>query len=375
MDLMIGDSILPFKGEVYMTLKKTPLAEVHKEMGGSMVDFFGFYLPTHYTSITDEHICVREGVGVFDVSHMGNFRIFGDTATETADMILTQDVKGMRMKQLKYTHFLNEEGQIVDDMIIARLSENHYFAVPNAAKIKLDWDHFNKYRKEGTVMENISEDYAIIAVQGPKAEAVMKKVTTHPCDMKFFNCDYMHFRDLDKTFLVWRSGYTGEDGFELMIPNESAVDVWRSLFKHGEEFGIKPIGLGARDTLRLEKALLLSGQDFDFDRTSLETNVAWVVKWDHEFVGKEVLLRQKEEGVPSKFVAFHLKGRGIPRTGMEIHKDGKKVGIVTSGTMIPGKKIGMGLGYIPPDLKDFGSTFDVRVRNKMVPAEVINPRG
>ncbi|MGA1822950.1 MAG: glycine cleavage system aminomethyltransferase GcvT [Thermoplasmatota archaeon] len=357
-----------------MSLKKTAIADIHEEMGGSMTDFFGWYLPTHYTTITDEHVAVREGVGIFDVSHMGNFRIFGDTATETVDHILTQDIKGMRIKQLKYTHFLNEEGQIVDDMIIARLDENHYFAVPNAAKIQLDWDHFNKYRREGTVMENLSGNYAIIAVQGPKAEELMKRVTTHPCDMKFFNCDYMHFRDLDRTFLVWRSGYTGEDGFECMIPNEDAPGVWRSLFKHGGDLGVKPIGLGARDTLRLEKALLLSGQDFDFDRTSLETNVAWVVKWNHEFVGKPVLERQKEEGIPYKFVAFHLKDRGIPRTGMEILKDGEKVGIVTSGTMVPGKKIGMGLGYVKTGLDEYGSMIDIQVRNRTVPAEVVNPR-
>ncbi|MGA1873169.1 MAG: glycine cleavage system aminomethyltransferase GcvT, partial [Thermoplasmatota archaeon] len=168
-----------------MAPKRTPLAQVHEEMGGSMTDFFGFYLPTHYTTITDEHETVRNGVGVFDVSHMGNFRLWGDTATETASRLLTQDIVGMRMKQLKYTHFLNEKGQIVDDMIIARLSEDHYFSVPNAAKIKLDWDHFNKHRKAGTVMENISNDYAIIAVQGPKAVNVMRKATTHPCEMKF----------------------------------------------------------------------------------------------------------------------------------------------------------------------------------------------
>ena len=186
--------------------------------------------------------------------------------------------------------------------------------------------------------------------------------------------DYMHFVDLDRTYLVWRSGYTGEDGFELMIPNEDAIAVWESLFKHGEDLGVKPIGLGARDTLRLEKALLLSGQDFDFNHTSLETNVSWVVKWDHEFVGKNILVKQKEEGIPQKFVAFHLKGRGIPRTGMEILKDGKTVGIVTSGTMVPGKKIGMGLGYVNLGLHEFGSEFEVQVRNNLVPAEVVNPR-
>jgi len=339
-----------------------------------MTDFFGWYLPTHYSTITDEHVTVRNDVGIFDVSHMGNFRIFGDTATDTVDNILTQDIKGMRMKQLKYTHILNEEGMIVDDMIIARLDENHYFAVPNAAKIQLDWDHFNKYRKEGTVMENLSDDYAIIAVQGPKAEELMKRVTTHPCDMKFFNCDYMHFRDLDRTFLVWRSGYTGEDGFELMIPNDDAPKVWRSLFKNGEDLGVKPIGLGARDTLRLEKALLLSGQDFDFNRTSLETNVTWVVKWNHEFVGKPVLEKQNEDGIPYKFVAFHLRDRGIPRTDMEITKDGEKVGIVTSGTMIPDKKIGMGLGYVRTGLHEYGSMIDIQVKSRTVPAEIVNPR-
>jgi aminomethyltransferase len=202
----------------------------------------------------------------------------------------------------------------------------------------------------------------------------MRKVTTHPCDMKFFNCDFMHFIDLDKTFLVWRSGYTGEDGFELMIPNEHAVAVWRSLFKHGEPEGIKPIGLGARDTLRLEKALLLSGQDFDFNHTSLETNVTWVVKWDHDFIGKDVIEKQKADGIPYKFVAFHLKDRGIPRTGMEIYKDGRLVGEVTSGTMVPGKKIGMGLGYVIPDLQEYGSEFDVRIKARDVPAVVVNPR-
>jgi aminomethyltransferase len=357
-----------------MAPKRTPLAEIHEESGGNMVDFSGFYLPTHYTSITDEHETVRNGVGVFDVSHMGNFRIFGDTATDTVDNLLTQDIRGMRMKQLKYTHILNEEGQIVDDMIIARLSDEHYFAVPNAAKVKLDWNHFNKYRKEGTVMENLSEDYAIIAVQGPKAVDVMRKATTNPCDMKFFNCDYMHFKDLDRTFLVWRSGYTGEDGFELMIPNDDAIAVWKSIFKHGEEFGIKPIGLGARDTLRLEKALLLSGQDFDFDRTSLETNVTWVVKWNHDFVGKQVLEKQKENGIPAKFVAFKLNDRGIPRTGMEIFKDGKKVGIVTSGTMIPGKKIGFGLGYVDFDLKEYGTEIIIKIKSREVPAVIVNPR-
>lgn len=357
-----------------MEPKRTPLAEIHEELGGNMVDFSGFYLPTHYTSITDEHVTVRNGVGVFDVSHMGNFRIWGDTATDTVDNILTQDIRGMRMKQLKYTHFLNEKGQIVDDMIIARIGEEHYFAVPNAAKIQLDWDHFNDHVKPGTAMENLSEDYAIIAVQGPKAVDVMRKVTTNPCDMKFFNCDFMYFKDIDRTFLVWRSGYTGEDGFELMIPNQYAQDVWRSLFKHGEPEGIKPIGLGARDTLRLEKALLLSGQDFDFDRTSLETNVTWVVKWDHDFIGKDALVKQKEDGIKQKFVAFHLTGRGIPRTGMEIFKDEEKVGIVTSGTMIPGKKIGMGLGYVNWDMKEFGSEFVVRIKTRDVPAVVVNPR-
>jgi len=357
-----------------MAPKRTPLAQMHEEMGGSMVDFSGFYLPTHFSTSTDEHVTVRTGVGVFDVSHMGNFRIFGDTATDTVDNILTQDIRNMRMKQLKYTHFLNEKGQIVDDMFIARLGEEHYFAVPNAAKIKLDWDHFNKYRKAGTAMENLSEDYAIIAVQGPKAVDVMRKATTNPCEMKFFNCDFMHFRDLDRTYLVWRSGYTGEDGFELMIPNDDAIDVWRSLFKHGAEFGIKPIGLGARDTLRMEKALLLSGQDFDFNHTSLETNVDWVVKMNHEFVGKPVLEGQQKGGIPWKFVAFHLKERGIPRTGMEIFKDGKKVGDVTSGTMIPSTKIGFGLGYVKNGLHQFGTKLEVQIKNRMVPIEVINPR-
>jgi aminomethyltransferase len=355
-----------------MAPKRTPLAEVHEQMGGNMVEFVGFYLPTHYTSINDEHLTVRNGVGVFDVSHMGNFRIYGDTATETVDNILTQDIKGMKMKQLKYTHFLNEKGQIVDDMIIARLSENHYFSVPNAAKIKLDWDHFNKHRKAGTVMENISDNYAIIAVQGPKA--VMRKATTHPCEMKFFNCDYMHFRDLDRTYLVWRSGYTGEDGFELMIPNEDAVAVWKSIFKYGEPYGIKPIGLGARDTLRMEKALLLSGQDFDFNHTSLETNVDWVVKMNHEFVGKPVLDAQQKNGIPEKFCAFVLKDRGIPRTGMEIFKDGKKVGNVTSGTMVPGRKIGFGLGYVKHGLHEYGTQLEVQIKERMVPIEIVNPR-
>ncbi len=357
-----------------MALRKTPIADIHEEYGGKMTDFFGWYLPTHFTSITDEHLAVRNSVGVFDVSHMGNYRIRGDTATETMSYILTQDIESMRINQLKYTHFLNEKGQIIDDMITGRLGSNDYFAVPNAATNDGDWNHFTSLRKEGTEMENVSDQYAIIAVQGPKAEALMRKVVDHPLDFKFFNCDHMRFKDLDRTFLVWRSGYTGEDGFELMIQNDHAADVWRSIFKHGEEFNVKPCGLGSRDTLRLEKALLLSGQDFNLNHTSLETNVAWVVKWNHDFLGKEVLERQKEEGIPEKFAAIHLRDRGIPRTGMEILKDGEIVGSVTSGTMIPGSKTGMALGYVRMGLHEYGTRLEIRIRNRDVPAEVVNPR-
>jgi len=360
--------------EVTDLAKDTPLASVHDEMGGHMVEFSGYNLPMYFSSIREEHIAVRERVGVFDVSHMGNFRITGDTATDSMSRILTQNIENMRIKQLKYTHFLNEKGQIVDDMIIARLGENHYFAVPNASKVQMDWDHFRRYLEPGTEMVNESDEHAIIAVQGPRAEELMKRVVDHPLDMRFFNCDIMKFNDIGKEFLVWRSGYTGEDGFELMIPNEHAVDVWGSIFRHGRDLGVTPIGLGARDTLRLEKALLLSGQDFDFDRTSLETNVDWVVKWDHDFIGKDVLLKQKEDGIKEKFVAVHLRDRGIPRTGMEFTLEGEVVGNVTSGTMVPGKNIGMALGYVRTELKEYGTRVNVRIRSREVPGVVVNPR-
>lgn len=360
-------------------MKKTALYDKHVELGGQIIDFFGFQLPVQYTGILDEHLAVRRSVGLFDVSHMGNFEITGPDAQKFLDHVLTNNMMKLKTGDLKYAHILNEEGKIIDDMITAGLGPERYFSVPNASMIDRDYEWFTAHKGDMDVaIENVSDSYSILALQGQKARKVLKKLTDYDIkSLNFFQCAYMKVGDIVKDILVWRSGYTGEDGFELMVPNEDAHQAWDMVMSAGEEFEIKTIALGARDTLRLEKGFLLSGQDFHEDRTSLETNWngEWALNWDSDFIGKEPLMRQKEAGGYDLFCGIRLNEikTGVPRPGHRILKDGLEVGVVTSGSVIPeleGGKFGFALGFIKPELVVPDTELDIEIRGRLAPGKV-----
>jgi aminomethyltransferase len=361
-------------------MKRTALYDMHVELNGKIIDFFGFQLPVHYeTTILEEHLAVRRSVGLFDVSHMGNFSITGPDAQKFLNHVLTNNMMKLKDGELKYAHILNEDGKIIDDMITAGLAPEKYFSVPNASMIDRDYEWFTSHTGDFDVkVENVSDDYSILALQGQKAKKVLKKLTDHDFkSMEFFQCAYIKFTGISEDILTWRSGYTGEDGFELMVPGPLSKSVWDTVIDAGSEFDIKPIGLGARDTLRLEKGFLLSGQDFQEDRTSLETNWngEWAINLETDFIGKEHLVAQKEKGGYDLFCGIKLDDirGGVPRTGHKVLKDGKQVGTVTSGSVIPtleGEKYPFALGFVKPELTKAGTELEIEIRNKAVKGTV-----
>lgn len=345
-------------------MKKTPLFEIHRELGAKMVEFAGFVMPIQYTSIIDEHLAVRNNVGIFDVSHMGDITVHGDGAAELLSYLFTNDVKRAEHMELKYTHMLNDDGKIIDDMIATRISDDEFFIVPNAATTEKVYRWFNEHNEHNVKIEIVSDAYVCYAVQGPKSEKVLQRITGYDLkELKFF---YACWTDVGpvKNVLVSRSGYTGEDGFELIAPSRLAAPLWKAIMRSGEDYNIKPVGLGARDTLRLEKGFLLSGQDFNEDRTPLEANHEWVIKWDHEFIGKEALLKQKDEGIKELLVGISMDDKGIPRHGYKIKKNGEVVGEVTSGTMSPILKKGIALGYVKKEYSSPDTEMTVEIHGK-----------
>jgi aminomethyltransferase len=355
-------------------MKYTALHDNHLKLNGKMIEFFGWHMPVQFSGIIDEHLAVRNSLGLFDVSHMGNYFIDGPDAANFLSYVLTNNYITSKIGELKYTHVLNPEGKIIDDMIAARLNEERFACVPNASMIDRDLEWFQNHSGDFDVkIENVSDEYSILALQGPNAQKCLQKITEENLDdFNFFQCKYLQFSGIPDKVMVWHSGYTGEDGFELMPVNQYAPAIWDALMAAGQEFDIKPIGLGARDTLRLEKGFLLSGQDFHEDRTSLETNwsAEWAVDWDHDFVGKGSLEAQKVEGGYELFIGIELIEKGIPRTGFDILIDNNKIGKVTSGTMIPGKKVGFALGYVEPEYSKPGTELMIDIRGRMAKGKV-----
>ena len=361
-----------------------------------MVWFAGWEMPIQYTSIIDEHMTVRNAAGAFDVSHMGDFIIRGPGAGEAIDLLMTNAVRGAPVGRCVYSHLLDDRGAILDDTIASPLGKDEYFIVPNAATA-------SKMRKwveghlDGPELVDMSMDLAAIAVQGPKAKDVVGMLTSADLGpVKFFWATFARLDGIKakgsepKTDLLKgrrsangsgkgikaylsRTGYTGEDGFEIVCENADAPDVWRAVLEKGKDIGLRPIGLGARDTLRLEKALLLSGTDFDGSQTSIQTGPSWVVDWGHEFIGKGVLEGQRASRSYDKLVCMAAKDKGIPRHGYEIHRDGRRVGTVTSGTLSPVLKKGIAMGYVPMGLSAVGTEVHVKVRDTLVAAEVVKP--
>jgi aminomethyltransferase len=373
-------------------MRETPLHAEHISAGARMTEFAGWDMPIQYTSVIEEHLTVRERCGMFDVSHMGNVIIRGNGAAELMRKLMTNDVADAPVGRCVYSHLLDDDGHIIDDTIATTLAAGEFLMVPNAAATKrvLEWIHS---RSDEQDILNLSDEIATIAVQGPSAASVIADLTTakvvdlRPFWGAFVVLDGVAYDDptssrlfKDRKFLgeekgvhvyISRTGYTGEDGFEIACDNAAAVAVWKALMAHGEERGLKPIGLGARDTLRLEKGLLLSGTDFDGTQSSLQTGPPWAVKFGHDFIGKNALERQMLASISPRLVGISMLGRGIPRHGYEILSGPTTIGMVTSGTMSPVLKRGIALGYVPHGYCEPGTDVQIKIRNDLVNAEVV----
>lgn len=354
-------------------VKNTPFLNKHLALGAKMVPFAGYNMPIQYTGVNDEHETVRNSVGVFDVSHMGEFRITGDKAFDLVQKISSNDASVLFDGKIQYATIPNDKGGIVDDFLVYRVNEKEYFLVVNASNIEKDWNWIADHNKEfGAKMENLSDGMALLAVQGPKAAEALQKLTdVNLSEMTYYTFKYGKFAGFDN-ILISATGYTGAGGFEIYMPNAIAEKVWDAIFEAGKPFGIKAIGLAARDTLRLEMGFCLYGNDINDSTSPLEAGLGWVTKFTKNFVNSENLLKQKETGVTRKLVGFEMVDKGIPRHDYEItDANDQKIGIVTSGTMSPTLKKAIGLGYVPIELSKPGSEIYIKVRDKALKAQVV----
>lgn len=356
-------------------MKKTPLYEKHCQLGGKMINFGGWALPVQYAGILEEHQKVRAVAGLFDVSHMGEITVKGPDATNFLQKMLTNDITGMAAFQVLYSPMCYHDGGVVDDLLVYKFNDEEYLLVVNAANTEKDFRWLKDNLTGQVEIAEVSAEYAQLALQGPKAEAILQKLTEVPlAEIRFF-----HFRvavDLDgvKT-LVSRTGYTGEDGFEIYCSPAEAPCLWEKLLTEGQEEGLVPVGLGARDTLRFEAALPLYGQEIARDISPLEAGLEVFVKLDKEdFTGKEALARQKEQGLARKLVGFEMSGRGVARSHYEVQSGGEKLGFVTTGSFSPSLKKNLGLALIKSDYAQEGAEIEIIIRNKAVQAKIINKR-
>jgi aminomethyltransferase len=389
-------------------VKRTPLYQEHVELGAKLISFAGWEMPVFYTSIIEEHVAVRRSAGIFDVSHMGDLIIRGKGAKELIRGLITNELEGIEVGRAVYGHILDEEGRIIDDVIVYHWREGEYLMVPNAATTDrvLGWVNAHKTTQE---VIDVSERLACIALQGPIAAEVLKELTLYDLPtlkhmsggfMELFAegrvidelikgfqpsgflCDLIPrqcrpgtkgtYGDFSETCYVSRTGYTGEDGFEILLEKDSATALWRILLHIAKSRGLLPCGLGARDTLRLEMGYLLSGTDFDGTQTSLQTGPRWVIKPDHYFIGKEALARQQVTEGFERLVCLELLEKGIPRHGYFIHADGEVVGKITSGTLSPCLRKGIAMGYVRPPHHMLGTELEIAIRGASVKARVVN---
>ena len=353
-------------------MKSTALSHKHIELGAKMVPFAGYNMPVQYEGVNLEHETVRNSVGVFDVSHMGEFILKGPNALNLIQKVSSNDASKLFPGRAQYSCLPNDQGGIVDDLLIYMLKEEEYLLVVNASNIDKDWNWIAKHNSYGVEMLNVSDDWSLLAVQGPKAKEVLQQLTEVNLDeVSYYHFTKGLFAGVDNVILS-ATGYTGSGGFELYIPNAVAENVWNRLFEVGESFGIKPIGLAARDTLRLEMGFCLYGNDINDTTSPLEAGLGWITKFSKEFVNSDQLKIQKENGITKKLVGFELIDRGIPRNGYDItNADGDKIGHVTSGTMGPSVKKAIGLGYVDLAYAVEGKEIFLAIRNKQIAAKVV----
>ena len=354
-------------------LKATPLLGLHKELGAKLVPFVGWNMPIQFAGVLSEHTCVRERVGLFDVSHMGEIEVKGKDAKKFLQFLLSNNVEKMFDGSILYSLMCYETGGVVDDLLAYRFSENHYFLCVNASNSDKDYDWIARHASSFNVnIKNTSSETSQLALQGPDAKNVLQSL----CDISLDDLSYYNFRRgmvNNVESLISRTGYTGEDGFELYLSPEKVSEVFRSLMEQGRSYGIQPIGLGARDTLRIEMGYPLYGNEIDNNPTPLDAGLGWVIKFDKgEFLGRGSLLKQKEQGsLRRKLVGLKLLTRGVPRAHYQVFKNGESVGEVTSGTFSPTLNTGVGLCYVSSEYSDIGNHLDMKIRDQLVATEVI----
>lgn len=355
-------------------MKNTALTDTHINLGAKMVPFAGYNMPVQYAGINAEHETVRKAVGVFDVSHMGEFILKGEQALNLIQKVTSNDAAKLYDGKVQYSCLPNEDGGIVDDLLVYRIDSQTYMLVVNASNIEKDWDWISKYNTFGVDMKNISDRTSLLAIQGPKAAEALQSLTDLDlASMEYYTFSKGKFAGIDNV-LVSATGYTGAGGFEVYFDNEHADAIWKAIFKAGEPFGIKPIGLGARDTLRLEMGFCLYGNDIDDSTSPLEAGLGWVTKFNKEFTNSAALQEQKQAGINRKLVGIEMIDRGIPRHDYEItDAEGNNIGKVTSGTQSPSLQKPIGMGYVKTEFAKEGTEIYIKIRDNKIKAKVAKP--
>lgn len=353
-------------------MKTVPLHQVHVQLGAKIVPFAGFEMPVRYSSDMEEHHTVRNNVGVFDVSHMGEFSVKGPKALDLIQKVSANDASVLFDGKVQYSYLPNADGGVVDDLLVYRYNAEEYLLVVNASNIEKDWNWIQSHNTEGVEMKNLSDDLCLLAVQGPNATATLQKITSVDlAAMEYYTFQVGTMADIDNV-IISATGYTGAGGFEIYIQKEDAHKMWDAIFEAGKEFDIQPVGLGARDTLRLEKGFCLYGNDIDDKTSPLEAGLGWVTKFTKDFINSADLKTQKDAGLKNKLVGFEMIDRGIPRGHYELcDAEGNKLGDVTSGTQSPTLQKGIGLGYVPTAYSKPETEVFVRVRDRLLKAKVV----
>jgi aminomethyltransferase len=356
--------------EKTVQVKETGFFHIHQRSGAKIVEFAGYWMPVQYKGIMEEHRCVRTRVGLFDVSHMGEFIVTGEKGAEFLQRLTINDIGKIDDYQAQYTAMCYENGGIVDDLIIYKFPD-HYMMVVNASNLDKDWQWAQEHLLPGVHLENASESISLLALQGPRADDVLQKLT----DVKLSAVGYFHFCEgavAGVTMTIARTGYTGEPGFELAFPVQYSEKVWTDIMAAGQEYGIEPVGLGARDTLRLEMKYCLYGNDIDATTNPLEAGLGWITKLDKgNFIGRDALVQVRTAGLTRKLVGFEVDGKAFPRHGYPLLKNGTVIGSVTSGTFSPMLEKSIGMGYVPIEYSTIGTAIDIDVRNRIVAARVV----
>jgi len=353
-------------------MKNTALTHIHESLGAKMLPFAGYNMPITYEGVNAEHETVRNAVGVFDVSHMGEFLLTGPNALALIQKVTSNDASVLTVGRVQYSCLPNNNGGIVDDLLVYKMKEDQYLLVVNASNIDKDWEWISSYNDMGVEMRNLSDDYSLLAIQGPKAiEALQPLTSTDLSAIKYYHFEVGNFAGIDNV-IISATGYTGAGGFEIYCKNDEVEKIWNKVFEAGASFGIKPIGLAARDTLRLEMGFCLYGNDINDTTSPIEAGLGWITKFNKDFINSDNLKKQKEEGVNRKLVGFEMQERAVPRHDYEIvDKSGNPIGKVTSGTMSPSLNKGIGLGYITTENSALDNEIFIRIRKKDVPAKVV----